>query len=112
MWIYLFIRKYLATDYNIIQSTNNIKSIIKQMLDEGQLTQALIDAANEHEGPGENESLHEIVDKIAVFIDSDNYKLFPTTIKVTREIKDKLDALKTHPRQSYNEVLLNLLQDS
>jgi len=33
-----------------------------------------------------------------------------TTIAVTPETKKKLDVLKVHPRQSYNEVLENVLK--
>jgi predicted CopG family antitoxin len=31
------------------------------------------------------------------------------TIKVTQEVKDKLDILKVHPNQSYSDVLEGLL---
>ena len=110
MWLYLFIKKYLLEDYGIDFTPTKIKSIMEQMLKEGYLTKDLITRANEHE-VGENKALHEIVDKIATFVDSDNYKLHPSTIKVTRETKDRLDALKSHPRESYNEVILRILNE-
>lgn len=108
-WFTLFIDKYLREDYNIHMTQQNLKSTLTQMIKEGYISQDLIYAAENHE-EGENTALHEIVSKIAKFIDTDNYKMFPSTIKVTRETKEKLDALKDHPRQSYNEVILKLLK--
>jgi predicted transcriptional regulator len=34
----------------------------------------------------------------------------PTTIQVQPEVKDRLDLLKKHPRESYNEVIERLLE--
>jgi predicted transcriptional regulator len=34
----------------------------------------------------------------------------PTTIQVQPEVKDRLDLLKRHPRESYNEVIERLLE--
>lgn len=34
-----------------------------------------------------------------------------TTIQVDRDLKTRLDALKDHPRQSYNEVILRLVEE-
>ena len=34
-----------------------------------------------------------------------------TTIKVTREIKDRLDGRKVHPREPYNDVIARLLDE-
>ncbi len=34
-----------------------------------------------------------------------------TTIKVTRELKDRLDRCKVHPRETYNEVIGRLLDE-
>ena len=104
----LFIKKYLKEDHQIDISSNKIKSIINQMINEGLLTDSLIDDALNHE-EGENVSLHKIVEKITIFMDSDNYRLFPTTIKISRGVKDSLDELKVHPRESYNEVISKLL---
>lgn len=33
-----------------------------------------------------------------------------TTITLSKETKARLDALKKHPRQSYEEVIVNLLE--
>ena len=33
-----------------------------------------------------------------------------TTIAISKETKEKLDRLKIHPRQSYEEVILKLLE--
>lgn len=32
-----------------------------------------------------------------------------TTIKIERDLRDRLNTLKTHPRQSYNEVIRHLV---
>jgi len=32
-----------------------------------------------------------------------------TTIKIERDLRDRLNTLKTHPRQSYNEVIRRLV---
>ncbi len=108
-WLFSFIRKYLHEDYNINIERVKIPSIVKQMVNEGFLSESLIDEAINHEF-GENTALHDIVSKMAVFMDSDNYKNYPTTIKITRGTKDLLDALKSHPRQSYEEVIRKLLE--
>jgi hypothetical protein len=108
-WLFSFIRKYLREDYNIDIDTLKITGIVKQMIKEGFLSESLIDDAMNHEF-GENTALHEIVAEISVFIDSDNYKNYPSTIKITRSTKDLLDALKDHPRQSYEEVIRKLLE--
>ena len=34
-----------------------------------------------------------------------------TTIQVSVDLKTSLDALKDHPRQSYNEVILRLVEE-
>jgi len=34
-----------------------------------------------------------------------------TTIKVTRELKERLDRLKVHPREPYNEVIGRLIDE-
>ncbi|MDD1648447.1 MAG: hypothetical protein LUQ42_04100 [Methanomicrobiales archaeon] len=34
----------------------------------------------------------------------------PTTIQVQPEVKDRLDLLKKHPRETYNEVIERLLE--
>jgi predicted transcriptional regulator len=34
----------------------------------------------------------------------------PTTIQVQPEVKDRLELLKRHPRESYNEVIERLLE--
>jgi predicted transcriptional regulator len=34
----------------------------------------------------------------------------PTTIQIQPEVKDRLDLLKRHPRESYNEVIERLLE--
>jgi predicted transcriptional regulator len=33
----------------------------------------------------------------------------PTSIQVEKEIKDHLDKLKSHPRETYNEVLTRMI---
>ncbi len=33
-----------------------------------------------------------------------------TTIKVTKEVKNLLDVLKVHPRETYNDVLKRLIK--
>lgn len=33
-----------------------------------------------------------------------------TTIAITNETKEKLDKLKVHPNQSYDEVITNILE--
>jgi predicted transcriptional regulator len=33
----------------------------------------------------------------------------PTSIQVEKEIKDHLDKLKSHPRETYNEVLARMI---
>ena len=34
-----------------------------------------------------------------------------TTIKVTRELKERLDRLKVHPREPYNDVIGRLIDE-
>jgi predicted transcriptional regulator len=34
----------------------------------------------------------------------------PTTIQIQPEVKDRLELLKRHPRESYNEVIERLLE--
>jgi len=34
----------------------------------------------------------------------------PTTIQVQADVKDRLDLLKKHPRETYNEVIERLLE--
>ncbi|MBT8508606.1 hypothetical protein AZH53_09335 [Methanomicrobiaceae archaeon CYW5] len=34
-----------------------------------------------------------------------------TTIKVTRELKDRLDRCKVHPREPYNDVIARILDE-
>ncbi len=33
-----------------------------------------------------------------------------TTIRVSKEVKDLLDVLKVHPRETYNDVLKRLIK--
>lgn len=35
-----------------------------------------------------------------------------TTIKISSKTRDKLEKLKIHPRQSYDEVIEKLLEDA
>lgn len=35
----------------------------------------------------------------------------PTTIQVQSDLKKKLDAMKLHPRETYNDVLERVLED-
>ena len=56
----LFIRKYLQEDYDTNLSLTNLKSVITQMINEGYLTESLINEALNHE-VGENTALHNIV---------------------------------------------------
>lgn len=32
-----------------------------------------------------------------------------TTIKVTHDVKSKLDSLKTHPRETYEDIIIRLI---
>jgi len=34
--------------------------------------------------------------------------MVPTTIQIRKEVKERLDLLKKHPRESYNEVISRL----
>jgi len=34
-----------------------------------------------------------------------------TTIQITEDIRDRLNTLKMHPRETYNEVIMRLLED-
>jgi hypothetical protein len=34
-----------------------------------------------------------------------------TTVQIRREVKERLDAMKIHPRESYNDILQRILED-
>ena len=35
-----------------------------------------------------------------------------TTIQVEKDLKEKLDTIKIHPRETYNELLMRILQNT
>lgn len=112
MWMYLFIAKYLKEDYKINITPQKLKQVCNQMIKEELLTRELLNDCNNFESDGSqrNPYIEDITSKIAVYLDSDNYKKHPTTIKITMETKDKLESLKKYKKQSYEEVIVNLIK--
>ena len=46
-----------------------------------------------------------------IYLSIPYYTMKIVVIKISKRVKDKLDKLKVHPRQSYNEVIAKLIKN-
>lgn len=107
-WIFTRIHEQLLTDFNRNLPTRTLRNIIGQMVIDKIITE---DTLNQIEklDDRDNPVLKEITCKLADYINTDEYRSYSTSIRISQGTKDKLIELKENPNETYEEVILRLM---